>query len=146
MARPVPRKISASLPALARCRSRGRLRSGSVPSRKASSEELLQRAPRAAPRPEESPKEELWSPTSPEARFHLELKRVSSEVDEAVDGTANEAGDVQVRRRQLSTRKHLEQVRREISSRGLRRLDLLCLIPSYTSSSLICLDENDENR
>lgn len=50
--------------------------------------------------------EDPLSPTSTgnqEARFHVELKRVSSEVDE-------------VHRRQLSTRRHLEQVKRELSS------------------------------
>lgn len=62
--RPVARKISASLPALARCRSRGRLRSGSVPSRKASAEELGPPRPRW-PLPElDAEVKDVWSPTS----------------------------------------------------------------------------------
>eukprot|EP00435_Cladocopium_sp_Y103_P027181 s1502_g6.t1 len=128
LARPVPpRKISSSLPALtgwptraSRSKSLGRLRSGSVPLADKPRQETFHGAlgrldvgdrlgrspePKAAEDAAEL-NEDPGSPTSPtghEARFHLELKRVSSEVNE-------------VRRRQLSTRRHLEQVKRELSS------------------------------
>lgn len=125
LARPVPRKISSSLPALtgwptrsSRSKSLGRLRSGSVPLAERPQQTFhgaLGRLgvgdhPSRSPEPKATDAAELnedpGSPTSPtghEARFHLELKRVSSEVNE-------------VHRRQLSTRRHLEQVKRELSS------------------------------
>lgn len=125
VARPAPRKISTSLPALSmgwptralsRSKSGGRLFPGSMPP----ADRMRQVRPAFEPhsmlgancpvRPPEAKTEEFnedpGSPTSPsgqEARFHLELKRVSSEVNE-------------VHRRQLSTRRHLEQVKRELSS------------------------------
>lgn len=127
LARPVPRKISSSLPALtgwqtrsSRSKSLGRLRSGSVPLADRPPKQTFHGAlgrlgvcdhPSRPPEPKAAEdaaelNEDPGSPTSPtahEARFHLELKRVSSEVNE-------------VHRRQLSTRRHLEQVKRELSS------------------------------